>query len=690
MANKHHFRITALAAAIAATGAVIPAQALEYANGDFRMQMDTTVSAGAAWRVSQIDYRSVGAANAQAAFLSGDNPQNLSHPDTSSQDNSNLAWKKGSTFSEVIKATIDLELNYKDYGAFFRGRAFYDHRIVNGDGRTFYPAFYPTDANGQATEPNQSDGRSADILDAFIWGNWWLGEMPLNIRAGKQVVSWGEGLFFANGINTINPVDVNALLTPGSELKEALLPVGLVYGSLGLTENLSVEAFFQYEWDNTEIPYCGNYFSTSDTVSSSCQAGFFAGGTDPGSLLSNIPGVTADQVNLPKSQDIEPDDDNQYGIAFRYYIDAIETEVGLYHVRYDSRTPTVGITLPSFDAAAIAGATANIANLRATAINGQLQAINPALIPYDASAWFPNLAGNSSSLAAMLNEILGTSLATGSAALIADFTPVLGAANATALATGLASNFVSNGIFLQPYGNLTVEYPEDIKLYGISFNSNIDFGLPGGATAVSGEFSYRENMPMQIEDAQVIAGVIGLPSDLCGGQSCYVTGDFGEYVPGFVREEFYQAELAFIHFFDRILGASRWTAVLDMAYNYATIPDKQDILLNGPYVATITPTNMDLYPDSSSWGYRMRFTGEYSNVFAGVNLKPTISFNHDVSGNSPIGTFLEDRKALGLSLEAEYEHAYTVKLSYTDFYGAEPYNQLADHDFFAISASASF
>ena len=86
----------------------------------------------------------------------------------------------------------------------------------------------------------------------------------------------------------------------------------------------------------------------------------------------------------------------------------------------------------------------------------------------------------------------------------------------------------------------------------------------------------------------------------------------------------------------------------------------------------------------------MRFTGEYSNVFAGVNLRPSINFNHDVSGNSPIGTFLEDRKALGLSLEAEYEHAYTVKLSYTDFYGAEPYNQLADHDFFAISASASF
>ena len=688
MANKHHFRITALAAAIAATGAVMPAQALEYANGDFRMQMDTTVSAGAAWRVSQIDYRSVGKDNARAATASGHNPSGAEHPDTSSQDNSNLAWKKGSTFSEVVKATIDLELNYKDYGAFVRGRAFYDHRIVNGDGRTFYPAFYPTDANGQATEPNQSDGRSADILDAFIWGNWWLGEMPLNIRAGKQVVSWGEGLFFANGINTINPVDVNALLTPGSELKEALLPVGLVYGSLGLTENLSVEAFFQYEWDNTEIPYCGNYFSTSDTVSSSCQAGFFAGGGDPGSTpLSPFP-FPAESFRLPKGQEIEPDDDNQYGIAFRYYIDSIETEVGLYHVRYDSRTPTVGVRMPT----AIAAGDLAV-------LNGQINAFRQGLVGSTLAA--TGLAGNPLAWDATLSSAsLAALYATTFSSLQAGATDFLtsNAGNpATAAAAGQVLNETflptlgANGIFYLPYGELVVEYPEDIKLYGISFNSNIDFGLPGGATAVSGEFSYRENMPMQIEDAQVIGAVIGLESDLCNGSpSCYLTNDFGDYVQGYVREEFYQAELAFIHFFDRILGASRWTAVLDMAYNYATIPDKQDILLNGPYVATLSPTNLDLYPDSSSWGYRMRFTGEYSNVFAGVNLKPTISFNHDVSGNSPIGTFLEDRKALGLSLEAEYEHAYTVKLSYTDFYGAEPYNQLADHDFFAISASASF
>lgn len=691
MANNNHFKVTALAAAIAAAGAVTPAHAFEYVQDDFRMQVDTTVSMGAAWRASDIDYRNVGEQNALAAQAAGDNPSGQQHPDTSSQDNGDLAWKKGSTYSEVVKATIDLELNYKDYGAFIRGHAYYDHRIVNGDGRTHYPAYYPGSPDDQqnlSPEPNQSDGRSADILDAFVWGNWYLGEMPLNVRAGRQVVSWGEGLFFANGINSINPVDVNALLTPGSELKEALLPVGLIYTSLGLTENLSIELFYQYEWEKTEIPYCGNFFATSDTVPDSCEAGFFAGGTDPGALVGGIPGAYASQVNLKRTNNIEPDTDKQYGFAFRYYIDPIETEVGFYHIRYDSRTPTAGVTMPNrVDFSEIES---SIESFRSNVINGTLYGINPALVGiHDPASWTPDLNGNNASLGLTAYELLQNSIATGYTQFVTDMTPFLGAST-TVVADAFASAFITNGIFMQPAGGLTVEYPEDIRLWGISFNTNIDFGLPGGATAVSGEVSYRENQPMQIEDAQVIAGVIALPSQICGGASCYATHDFGDYVQGYVREEFYQAEVAFIHFLDRILGASRWVVVLDMAYNYATIPDQEEILLNGAYPATLTPENFDAYPDANSWGYRMRFAGEYSNVFAGVNLKPVISFNHDVEGNSPLGTFIEDRKAIGLSLEAEYEHAYTLKVSYTDFYGAEPYNQLADRDFYAISASASF
>lgn len=709
MANHNPFKVTALAAAIAAAGAMSPAYALfTYEEGDFKLQLDTTVSAGASWRASDIDYRYVGQVNALAAQAIGENPSGDFHPDTSSMDNGDLNWKKGSTFSEVVKASFDLEINYKNYGAFFRGKTFYDNRIINGDGVTHHPVYYPSPENGNALEPNQSTGTGGEILDAFVWADWWVADRPLNVRLGKQVISWGEGLFFANGINTINPVDVNALLTPGSELKEALIPVEALFASFGITDNLSVEAFYQFKWRETIAPDCGTFFSTSDLVGPGCYAGFYAGGREAGSPNSQY-------VALPRGSDIEGSDDDQYGIAFRYFIEPIQTEVALYHIRYNSRLPLVSGTAGDFSNPVDRGTIQAVAyGQRQQAIAGALGALYPGYAGI--TDWEPELLATDGSNLAMRDALIGiASLVPGITSLTTYLastpgSPFLGnPAAAQAVATQLATAFASQqGALFLPYGEYNVDYPDDIRLWGASFNTNIDFGLPGGETAVAGEISYRENQPMQIEDAVTLSAAIGLPSQYCAdeGFDCYQVYEAGDYMPGYVREEFWQAEVAFIHFFDRILGAERWTAILDIAYNHATIPDKQDLLLNSSYGADVTtpyspapltgefsvPGVESSYPTANSWGYRMRFAGDYSNVVAGINLRPSISFNHDVKGVTPGPTsnFLEDRKSVGLALEADYLNTYVMKVGYTDYFGAEPFNQLSDRDFYSLSVSASF
>lgn len=638
MAMNKRFKVTALSAAVAAAGSVVPAYGYEYVKDDFRMQVDTTVSVGASWRADDRDYRGVGVVNALAA---GESEFHLHG--TSSQDNSNLLWKKGSTFSEIAKVTIDLEMNYKNYGAFVRGKAFYDHRLVNGDGRTDQPVFY------EPTQPAQSAGTSGDILDAFVWGDWWLGDKPLNVRAGKQVISWGEGLFFPNGINSVNPVDVNALLAPGSEVKDALIPLNALYGSIGLTQALTLEAFVLFEWKETLLPECGTFFSTTDLAGPNCYGGFYPSGTEVGA-----PGSAA--VNLPRDADVEPDDQGQFGIAARYFVDAIETEFGLYYMNYHSRLPIVSGHMP---------------------IPGEL---NPAF----AALTLPQ---------------------------VRDFLTGGNPANQTNTA----------GLF--PTADIVSEYSEDIQLLGLSFNTTVDFGLPGGATAFSGEISMRKDQPFQQEDGDTLAGLLGLPSLSCSdapvAYDCYTKYDIGEFASGAVKRDYYQAELAFIQFFDQILGASRWTAILDIAGSYVDMPSKSEALLNSSYNATLyhpyipnalvstgipyelllqgstspaTNYEDDYYPTSGAWGYKLRFAGDYNNVFAGINLRPTISFSHDVYGTTPgpITNFLEDRKAFGFSLEGVYLNTYSVKIDYTDFYGAEPYNQLADRDYYSISAQASF
>lgn len=86
----------------------------------------------------------------------------------------------------------------------------------------------------------------------------------MTIRVGQQVISWGESTLIPHGIGVINPVDLNILNAPGAELKEAFRPQGMVWASLGLTDKLSVEAFYQYDWQPIWVPTPGSYFATND------------------------------------------------------------------------------------------------------------------------------------------------------------------------------------------------------------------------------------------------------------------------------------------------------------------------------------------------------------------------------------------------------------------------------------------
>ena len=97
----------------------------------------------------------------------------------------------------------------------------------------------------------------------------------------------------------------------------------------------------------------------------------------------------------------------------------------------------------------------------------------------------------------------------------------------------------------------------------------------------------------------------------------------------------------------------------------------------------------DGYVTDSSWGYRVRAGLTYNDVFAGVNLTPSLAWSHDVSGYSPNSNFTEGSKALSLGLNFEYLNRYTASLSYTSFSGGD-YSTIKDRDFASLSFSVSF
>src|SRR5690606_1435593 len=125
-------------------------------------------------------------------------------------DDGRLNYKKGDVFSKIFKGSHDLELRYGSSGAFIRGNYWYDFETKDGSQR-----FYDIDDSGR--HPLQK-GAGIQLLDAFVYHNYSIGNSPGNVRLGRQVVSWGEGVFIQNGINSINPVDASAFRRPGAEL----------------------------------------------------------------------------------------------------------------------------------------------------------------------------------------------------------------------------------------------------------------------------------------------------------------------------------------------------------------------------------------------------------------------------------------------------------------------------------------
>jgi hypothetical protein len=293
------------------------AHAFEFSDGELSGSFDTTVTAAAAWRVQARDPALIGIAN-------GGTSRSVN------EDNGNLNYDRNDPYATTFRATHELELKYHNLGAFFRTSYFWD--AVNHDKR------------GLGDAGIERVGHDFELFDAYVRGHFEPLGRALDVRLGNQVVSWGESTFIANGINVINPVDVSKLRAPGAELREAFLPVPMLWASQTINGNLSVEGFYQATWKKTRLDPRGTYFSSNDFISPDSDRVYagFGRRRDANSPLTSPLADPAASVWVPRSADHAPRDNGQYGVALRIFLpDYNSTEIGLYHVNYHSRTPLV-------------------------------------------------------------------------------------------------------------------------------------------------------------------------------------------------------------------------------------------------------------------------------------------------------------------------------------------------------------
>jgi hypothetical protein len=291
-------RLGLAGAAAIATMMAAPAQAIDFNLFGLDGTFTSDISLGASWRMQEQDPNLYAPGNKSGGKAS-----------TSNSDDGNLNYDENDMYSLILKGVHDLELKRGNIGGFLRFKYWYDYEQEEGDRNhgnvNNYERNESLDDNGFS---DFAKGSGFEVLDAFLYGDFTVFDKPLNVRVGEQVVSWGESTFIQNGINVINPVDVTAFRRPGVEIKEGLLPVGMVYTQLGLTDAMSIEAFYQYEWAKTEIDGCGTYFSDADFAADGCNLLTLQAGLSDAFSVDN-------GVYITRDSDKEASDSGQWGVA---------------------------------------------------------------------------------------------------------------------------------------------------------------------------------------------------------------------------------------------------------------------------------------------------------------------------------------------------------------------------------------
>ncbi|WP_137975172.1 DUF1302 domain-containing protein [Pseudomonas sp. F(2018)] len=417
--------------------------------------------------------------------------------------------------SNEFKLTSELHVRTEQDGLFMRGTAWYDTQIMDhdpsGDGfethNTDSDERYPSDLENRA-------GHRARLLDAYLYTNRYVGEMPYSLRFGRQVINWGEGIYYSDGINVINPVDIGRVVLPNASLKDALLPTNMISGQLGLTDALNVEAFYGLEWKGHDLIPTGAFLNNQDYFGKGSN-GVLVDLRDqldmlglPADLVPGLNGENGIVAGARYGKEHDARDDGQFGVALRYLMeDWNNTEFSLYYLNYHSKVPFLRIQKGQSFACSGGGG----------------------------GGRFTDLCG----LAGMLGD------------------PTL-----FALADGMALLDSTYYDFI---------YPEDIRLFGLSVSGTI------GDTSVAGELTYRPNAPLEpsmIYELETMAeGALG-GGGASGGS--IDLGEFGDgsandprrSIDLYKRHELYTGSVSTIHTFGPTAGMDDLIMLAEVAFNH--------------------------------------------------------------------------------------------------------------------------
>ncbi|MFM0502491.1 DUF1302 domain-containing protein [Paraburkholderia caffeinilytica] len=276
-------------------------------------------------------------------------------------DAGDLNYRKGQPFSTYISATSELLLTMPSEGYKFmiRGTGMYD--FLAGD----------TERTPLSSTARAQVVYNTQLLDLWAEKDFSIAGAAARVRLGNQVINWGESYFASGGINATNSLDIQKLLIPGTQLKQALLPAPMLSFATGLPAGFSTEGYYQFQWNGNRYPPVGTYWSVSNSfgrgtgpytintnnfnvngVGAGTIAGPNAGNADTlsavntGLVNGQYAGPPFNSLGVPVSDQLPSKYKPQFGIKLNYKPKNIDASFAFYYENYTDKSPVLA-TLPN-------------------------------------------------------------------------------------------------------------------------------------------------------------------------------------------------------------------------------------------------------------------------------------------------------------------------------------------------------
>jgi len=291
---------------------------------DWQIRWDNTFKFNAMSRLNKADDQVTQRAN--GAWLADDSDLSV--------DRSGLGLV--STRFDVLS---EMDVIWKDnFGFRISGSAWYDPQYEEDEND------HPSDRNFTWASPSASVGEynheakdlhyaGGELLDAFVFANFDIGDTALGMRAGRHTIYWGNSLLATGAVASIGsamaPLDfAKALSVPGSEAKELFMPSNKLSSVLQLTDNLTLNGYYSFEHQRYRLPSNGTFFSPAEGLEADGEFTVF-----PPPALLGITGPSSPAVAGYDSLADEAEDD-EWGFNVQYYVERWNLETSFIYLNY--------------------------------------------------------------------------------------------------------------------------------------------------------------------------------------------------------------------------------------------------------------------------------------------------------------------------------------------------------------------